>query len=124
MIVVIISAIKIIILLGILVFIHELGHFTVAKLCKIKVNEFAMGFGPTIWKKQGKETKYALRLIPLGGFISMEGEDERSDDNRSFSKASIPKRAAVVLARSYCKYTICYFTLFYTNLFFRTIYIK
>jgi len=123
-IVVIISAIKIIILLGILVFIHELGHFTVAKLCKIKVNEFAMGFGPTIWKKQGKETKYALRLIPLGGFISMEGEDERSDDNRSFSKASIPKRAAVVLARSYCKYTICYFTLFYTNLFFRTIYIK
>ncbi len=60
-----IAAIKIIVLLGFLIFIHELGHFSIAKLCKIKVNEFAIGFGPTIWKKQGKETKYALRLIPL-----------------------------------------------------------
>ena len=60
-----IAAIKIIVLLSFLIFIHELGHFSIAKLCKIKVNEFAIGFGPTIWKKQGKETKYALRLIPL-----------------------------------------------------------
>ncbi len=94
----ILSAIKIIFLLGFLVFIHELGHFTVAKLCKIKVNEFAIGFGPTIWRKQGKETKYALRLFPLGGFVSMEGEEERSEDSRSFSKASIPKRIAIVIA--------------------------
>lgn len=94
----IISAIKIIFLLGFLIFIHELGHFTVAKWCKVKVNEFAIGFGPTIWKKQGKETKYAIRLIPLGGFVSMEGEDERSEDSRSFSKASIPKRMAIVVA--------------------------
>ena len=63
-----IAAIKIIILSGFLIFIHELGHFTVAKLCKVKVNEFAIGFGPTIWKKQGKETKYAIRLIPLRWF--------------------------------------------------------
>ena len=61
----IISAIKIIFLLGFLIFIHEGVHFLVAKLCKIKVNEFAIGFGPTIWRKQGKETKYAIRLIPL-----------------------------------------------------------
>ncbi len=94
----IISAVKIIILLGFLILIHELGHFTVAKLCKVKVNEFAIGFGPTIWKKQGKETKYALRLIPLGGFVSMEGEEERSEDSGSFSKASIPKRIAIVVA--------------------------
>ena len=60
-----INAIKIIFLLGFLIFIHESGHFLVAKLCKIKVKEFAIGFGPTILKKQGKETKYALRLIPL-----------------------------------------------------------
>ena len=60
-----INAIKIIFLLGFLIFIHEGGHFLVAKACKIKVKEFAIGFGPTIWKKQGKETKYALRLIPL-----------------------------------------------------------
>ncbi len=93
-----ISAIKIIFLLGFLVFIHEGGHFIVAKLCKVKVNEFAIGFGPTIWKKQGKQTKYALRLIPLGGFVSMEGEEERSEKEGSFSKTSIPKRIAIVLA--------------------------
>ena len=74
----IISAIKILFLLGFLITIHELGHFIVAKLCKVKVNEFAIGFGPTIWKKQGKETKYAIRLIPLGGFVSMEGEVDDS----------------------------------------------
>ena len=93
-----ISAIKIIILLGVLITIHELGHFIVAKLCKVKVNEFAIGFGPAIWQKQGKETKYTLRLIPLGGYNSMEGEDEASDDERSFSKASVSKRIAIVLA--------------------------
>ena len=78
--------------------IHEGGHFLIAKLCKVKVNEFAIGFGPTIWKKQGKETKYALRAIPLGGFVSMEGEEERSEEEGSFSKASIPKRIAIVIA--------------------------
>ena len=94
----IISAIKIIFLLGFLIFIHESGHFIVAKLCKVKVNEFAIGFGPTIWKKQGKETKYALRLIPLGGFVNMEGEEKKSEEEGSFSKASIPKRISIVLA--------------------------
>ena len=64
----IISAIKIIFLLGFLIFIHELGHFSVAKFCKVKVNEFAIGFGPAILKVQGKETKYALRVFPLGRF--------------------------------------------------------
>ena len=92
------SLIKIIFLLGFLIFIHESGHFIVAKLCKVRVNEFAIGFGPTVWKKQGKETKYALRLIPLGGFISMEGEEQASDKEGSFSKASIPKRVAIVAA--------------------------
>ena len=93
-----ISAIKIIFLLGFLILIHESGHFLVAKLCKVKVNEFAIGFGPTILKKQCAETKYALRLIPLGGFVSMEGEEEASDAEGSFSKASIPKRIAIVVA--------------------------
>ncbi len=65
---IIITIIKIVILLGFLILIHELGHFLVAKLCKVKVNEFAIGFGPTIFKKQGKETKYAIRLIPLRWF--------------------------------------------------------
>lgn len=96
--IVIISAIKIIFLLGFLILIHEAGHLLVAKWCKVKVNEFAIGFGPTIWKKQGKETKYAIRLIPLGGFCSMEGEEQRSESQNSFSQASIPKRIAIVVA--------------------------
>ena len=98
MIALIINVCKIVFLLGFLILIHEGGHFLVAKLCKVKVNEFAIGFGPTIWKKQGKETKYAIRLIPLGGFVSMEGEDEESESANSFSKASIPKRIAIVAA--------------------------
>lgn len=85
-------------MLGFLVLIHESGHFFVAKLCKVRVNEFAIGFGPVIWKKQGAVTKYALRLIPLGGFVSMEGEAERSTKEGSFSEASVLKRMAIIVA--------------------------
>ena len=95
---IIISIIKVVILLGFLIFIHESGHFLVAKLFKVKVLEFAIGFGPTIWSKQGKETKYAIRLIPLGGFVNMLGEEERSEEQGSYSKASIPKRIGILLA--------------------------
>lgn len=95
---IILVIIKIVVLLGFLVFIHELGHFTVAKLCHVKVNEFALGFGPVLLSKQGKETKYQLRLIPLGGFVSMEGETEHSDEERAFNKVSILKRIAIVAA--------------------------
>ena len=94
----IVNAIKIIFLLGFLIIIHEGGHCIVAKLCKVKVNEFAIGFGKIIWQKQGKETKYSIRMIPLGGFCSMEGETEESDEKGSFSKASVWKRIAIVVA--------------------------
>lgn len=93
-----INAIKIIFLLGFLILIHESGHFFVAKFFKVKVHEFAIGFGPKILSKQGKETKYELRLIPLGGFVRLEGEDTRSEDKRAFNNASIPKRMAIVAA--------------------------
>jgi len=94
----IINTLKIVFLLGFLILIHEGGHFLVARLCKVKVKEFAIGFGKTIWEKQGKETKYAIRIIPFGGFVSMEGEDEESNSEGSFSKASIGKRMAIVVA--------------------------
>ncbi len=94
----IINAIKIIFLLGFLVLIHEGGHFLVAKLCKVKVNQFSIGFGKAIWKKQGKETLYSIRIIPLGGYVQMEGESEESTDKRAFSNVSIPKRIAIVVA--------------------------
>lgn len=92
------NAIKIVFLLGFLVFIHEGGHFLIAKLCKVTVNEFSIGFGPVIWQSQQTQTQYSLRLIPLGGYVSMEGEEERSKKEGSFSQASISKRIAIVLA--------------------------
>ena len=95
---VLIAIIKTLVMLGILVIIHEGGHFIVAKLCKIKVNEFSVGFGKSIWSKNIKGTKYSVRIIPLGGYVSMEGEDERSDEEGSFSKASFWKKLLVVLA--------------------------
>ena len=64
----ILTALKIIIILGFLILIHETGHFLVARLCKIKVNEFSIGFGSLIWKKETKNTIYAIRLIPLRWF--------------------------------------------------------
>lgn len=77
---------------------HEFGHFIVAKLVGIKVNEFSIGMGPKIFQKKKGETKYTIRALPIGGYVSMEGEDENSDDPRSFSKVSAPSRIAVVVA--------------------------
>lgn len=77
---------------------HEFGHFIVAKLVGIKVNEFSIGMGPKIFQKKKGETKYTIRALPIGGYVSMEGEDENSDDPRSFSKVSAPSRIAVVAA--------------------------
>ena len=95
---VIISALKVVFLLGFLIFIHEGGHFLAAKACKVKVLEFSIGFGPKIWKKQGEETKYSIRAIPLGGYVQMLGETERVDQEGSFSKAKLSDRAKIVLA--------------------------
>ncbi len=94
----ILGFLKIVIVLGTLITIHELGHFTVAKLCKVRVNKFAIGFGPRIFKKQGKETEYTLRLFPFGGFVQMEGEEERSDDPNAFNNKNVWQRIAIVAA--------------------------
>lgn len=65
---------------GVLIAVHELGHFMAAKACGVRVNEFSIGMGPALWKKQKGETQYSLRLFPVGGFCAMEGEEEDSDD--------------------------------------------
>ena len=81
-----------------IIFIHEFGHFITAKLCGIKVNEFALGMGPTILKKQIGETVYALRLLPIGGFVSMEGEEDDSEDDRAFCNKKKRYRFLVLVA--------------------------
>ena len=97
---IIINAVLIIIavlLFGFMIFIHEFGHFFTAKLSGIRVNEFAIGMGPTLFHFQRGETKYSLRLLPIGGFCAMEGEDEESSDNRAFNQKPVWKRFLVVV---------------------------
>lgn len=83
---------------GIIIALHEFGHFSTAKLFRIKVNEFSIGMGPAIFKKQKGETLYALRLLPIGGFVSLEGEDEVSEDPHAFGNQKAWKRFIVIAA--------------------------
>ena len=83
---------------GIIIALHEFGHFSTAKLFRIKVNEFSIGMGPAIFKKKKGETLYALRLLPIGGFVSLEGEDEISEDPRAFGNQKAWKRFIVIAA--------------------------
>ena len=87
-----------ILLFSFLVFIHELGHFAAAKLSGVQVNEFSLFMGPALWKKQIGETLYAIRLIPIGGYCAMEGEDGGSDNPRAFDKAAWWKRLVILVA--------------------------
>lgn len=80
-----------------IIIVHELGHFTVAKLCGIRVDEFAIGMGPVIFKKRGKETLYTVRLLPIGGFCAM-GEDVDDDSPDAFRKKPVWSRMAVIVA--------------------------
>ena len=90
-----------VLLFGLIIFLHELGHFATAKLSGIRVNEFALGMGPTLFRFQRGETTYALRLFPIGGFCAMEGEDEESDDERAFGNKPVWKRFIVVAAGAF-----------------------
>ena len=83
---------------GLLISIHELGHFSFAKLFKVKVNEFALGMGPAIFKKKKGDTLYALRLLPIGGYVSMEGEDSESQDENAFNRKKVWQRIIIVAA--------------------------
>lgn len=92
------SVIFAIFLFSVLIFVHELGHFTAAKLSGVQVNEFSMFMGPALWKKQVGETLYAIRCIPIGGYCAMEGEDGGSENPRSFDKAAWWKRLIILAA--------------------------
>ena len=87
-----------ILLFSILIFIHEFGHFAAAKLSGVQVNEFSMFMGPALWKKQIGETLYSVRLVPIGGYCAMEGEDTDTDNPRSFQKAAWWKRLVILVA--------------------------
>jgi regulator of sigma E protease len=95
----------ILLVFGVLIFIHELGHFLTARACGVTVKEFAIGMGPKIfsWNSKKHKTKYALRLFPIGGFVSMQNEDGIDedvppDDEGSFCNKSVPKRMLITVA--------------------------
>ena len=90
-----------VLIFGIIVLIHEFGHFAVAKWCGIKVNEFSIGMGPKLVSIKKGETAYSIRMLPLGGFVSMEGEDDSSSDPRAFRAKKVWQRLLVVLAGAF-----------------------
>ena len=92
------TAIIAIVMFAVLIFVHEGGHCVAAKACGIQVNEFALGMGPLLIKRKWGETEYSLRLIPIGGFCAMEGEDEESDNPRAFNNKEAWKKAIVIAA--------------------------
>ena len=98
------SVIFAILLFSLLIFVHELGHFVCAKLFGVQVNEFSMFMGPVIAKWKRGETQYSIRCIPFGGYCAMEGEDEETENPRSFQKASWWKRLIILGAGSFMNF--------------------
>ena len=104
----IITAISAIVVFALLIFFHELGHFSVAKWVGIKVHEFAIGMGPLLFKFRRGETMYSLRALPIGGYVKMEGEDANSEDERAFNKKPLWARIAVVIAGAFMNLVLGY----------------
>lgn len=95
-----------ILLFGVLIAIHEFGHFFTAKLLGVKVNEFAIGMGPLLWSKQKGETLYSLRALPIGGYCAMEGEDEDTGDPGAFSRQAGWKKIIILCAGAFMNFVL------------------
>ena len=89
-----------------IIFAHEFGHFITAKKSGVQVNEFALGMGPKIFSFKRGETRYSLRLFPIGGFCAMEGEDSESDNPRAFTNAKIWKRMIIIVAGAFMNFVV------------------
>ncbi len=103
-----------ILLFGVLIAIHEFGHFFTAKLLGVKVNEFAIGMGPAIWQSrkgstepwENEKTLYSLRAFPIGGYCAMEGEDEDTGDPRAFARQAGWKKIIILCAGSFMNFAL------------------
>ena len=93
-----------ILIFGVLIFVHELGHFLAAKKLGVQVNEFSICMGPVLWQKQKGETLYSIRAIPIGGFCAMEGEDENVDNPRAFMSVAWWRRLIILAAGSFMNF--------------------
>ncbi len=97
-----------ILIFGFIIIFHELGHFSVAKACNVRVNEFTLGLGPTLVSFGKGETKYCLKLLPFGGSCVMEGEDSESDDDRAFNKKPLWQRFLIVFAGPFFNFLLAF----------------
>jgi regulator of sigma E protease len=102
-----------IIVFGVIIFVHELGHFLSAKWSGVKVNEFALGMGPALLKFKGKVTQYSLRLFPIGGYCKMEGEDDDSNDKDAFNTKPVWKRIIVIVAGAFMNFVLGFIILLF-----------
>lgn len=121
------SAIAFIVVIGILVFIHELGHFIVARLCGVGVEVFSLGFGPKILKKTVGRTEYCLAAIPLGGYVKMVGEEagadiDPDDIDSSFTHKSLMQKIIIVAAGPFFNFLLAIF-IFYVLYQFSGVYL-
>ena len=98
-----------VLIFGVLIFVHELGHFAVAKSFNILVHEFSVGMGPAVFKRKKGETRYSLRALPIGGFVKLEGEEGVSDNPRAFCNASAVKRILVLAAGAFMNILLGFF---------------
>ena len=93
-----------VLLFGLIIFIHEFGHFFTAKLSHVCVNEFSIGMGPKLFSFTRGETQYSLRLLPIGGYCAMEGEDEDSDDERALNRQAWWKKLIIFVAGAFMNF--------------------
>ena len=87
-----------ILIFGVLIAVHELGHFLAAKLCGVQVNEFSIGMGPAVWHRKKGETAYSFRILPIGGYCAMEGEDGDTGNARAFTRQGFWKKFVILAA--------------------------
>lgn len=96
-----------VLLFAVMIFPHELGHFLAARAVGVQVNEFSFGMGPALWKKEKNGTLYAVRLLPIGGYCAMEGENEDSGHEGSFSSKTAGQKFLVLVAGACMNLLIC-----------------
>ena len=101
----ILSIVLIILFFGVLIAVHEFGHFIAAKSLGVRVEEFAIGMGPKLFSRKKGETTYSLRALPIGGFCAMEGEEESSDDPRSFHNKPAWKKFIILVAGAFMNFS-------------------
>lgn len=114
------SIVYTLLILCVLIVTHEFGHFIVAKLNGIYVKEFSLGMGPKLLQWGKNETKYSIRLFPIGGYVSMDGEDEASDDPRAFCNKGVLQRMSVVFAGPFMNFVFAILFFIISFMYFGT----